>query len=127
MRTNLQTYRPMTLYSEIMSIKKPKKETIQKTYGSFGVDIFEGKTPTLLEKKDRTVLMRFINSLKGFFGIGTQKYEYESSDRMSDVMLKYMGNKKKVTTQEITEKFGEKGEETLQRFRRMGYAKEIFP
>ena len=127
MRANLQTYRPMTLYSEIMSIKKPNKEKVQKTYGSFGIDILEGKQPTLLEKKDRTGFMKFINSIKGFFGIGTQKYEYEPSDRMSDVMLKYLGNKKKVTSQEITEKFGEKGEETIQRFRRMGYAEEIFP
>ena len=106
---------------EIQQIKHPTTEKVRKLYGQLGVDIFQKKEQiSILDKKEQTPFRKFINRIKSNLGF-RYPMDYSKKDSMSDVILKYMCNKKFGTTKELAEMFGEKGLEQLRRYQSVGY------
>jgi len=113
----------MTLYEEINSLgKSTTTERVSKLYGKIGVDIFEGKQPTILSEEDVKEAKKLKNRIKAWWS-GTGKYDYQSQDRLRDVILKYACNKKNGcgTVKEIEDMFGSEGKSELTVLARMGY------
>ena len=109
----------LSLYDEVRSLRVPA-EQVRKLYGSVGVDIFEGRKPTILSEDDIKASKKWINRIKAWWS-GMDKYDYEPGDRLRDVILKYAYNKKAGKTDEIRELFGESGVSELNVMARMGY------
>lgn len=124
---NNNTYKPtfssqLSLRGEIAKLKNPTKEIVQDMYGTFGLDMFEGKENlTILSDKELKKSKSLISRIKTWF-TGISLYDYEEGDSLSDVVLKFMGNQKSGLVKGIETKFGKKGVEQLERFGRMGYA-----
>ena len=95
---------------------------VKDLYGNFGLDIFEGKkNPTILSDKEFKKSISIISKIRTWF-TGNSLYDYEENDTLSDILFKYIGNKKYGLVKNIESKFGKKGLEQLNRFGRMGYA-----
>ena len=109
----------LSLYDEVRSLRVPV-EQVRKLYGSVGVDIFEGRKPTILSEDDIKASKKLINRIKTWWS-GMSKYDYETNDRLRDVILKYALNKQSGKVDEIQELFGESGVSELKFMARMGY------
>ena len=124
---NNNTYKPtfssqLSLRGEIARLKNPTKEMVQDMYGTFGLDIFEGKEHlTILSDKEFKKSKSIISKIRTWF-TGNSLYDFEDGDTLSDIVLKFMGNKKSGLVKDIETKFGKKGLEQLNRLGRMGYA-----
>ena len=111
----------LSLRNEITKLKNPTKEMVQNMYGTFGLDIFEGKKHlTILSNKEFKKSKSLISKIKTWF-TGNALYDYEDGDTLGDIVFKFMGNKKSGLVKDIETKFGKKGLEQLNRFGRMGY------
>ena len=109
----------LSLYDEVRSLRVPV-EQVKKLYGSLGVDIFEGRKPTILSEEDIKLSKKIINRIKAWW-LGMGKYDYEIGDRLSDVILKYALNKHAGKVDEIRELFGESGVSELNVLSSLGY------
>ena len=107
------------LIEEIRAVKNPTVETIKEQYGEFGVDLFMGKTPSLIKKRAKTKnpIINLYNKIKDYF---SQKAEYEDGDTMFRIVHKYIFNEKAGLNKDIENKFGM---ETLYGMELMGYVK----
>lgn len=115
---NLRGYN-MSLFEEVRSLSVPK-EQVKKLYGDIGIDIFEGKTPTILSEEDIKESKKLINRVKAWWS-GMNKFDYEEKDRLRDVILKYAYNKGSGKTEDIEKLFGEEGLSELKVMNIMGY------
>ena len=115
----LQGYN-MSLYEEVHSLGKTTKEHVKKLYGDIGVDIFEGRKPTILSEDDIKESKKILNRIKAFWS-GMGKYDYENGDRLRDVILKYAHNKNVGKVKDIENLFGESGVSELKFMAQMGY------
>ena len=110
----------MTLYEEIRALRCTSAENVRELYGELGVDIYNGKIPTILsdtdKKRTKSLIYRII---KWWSGIGI--LDYEQSDRLRDVILKYGYNKKGGLVKDINRIFGSRGVAELETMSRMGY------
>ncbi len=123
---NSNAYKPtfssqLSLRGEIAKLKNPTREMVQDMYGTFGLDIFEGKENlTILSDKELKKSKSLISKIRTWF-TGISLYDYEDGDTLGDIVFKYVGNKKSGLHKDIETKFGKKGLEQLNRFGRMGY------
>ena len=115
---NLRGYN-ISLYEEVHSLRVPK-EQVKKLYGEIGVDIFEGKTPTILSEEDIKESKKLINRVKAWWS-GMNKFDYEQKDRLRDVILRYVYNKGAGKTKDIEKLFGQEGLSELKIMNKMGY------
>ena len=108
----------MTLKDRVLYSKRLPVQDIKRIYGTIGVDIFEGRKPTILSdvsiKKPKTIIER----IKEWWNGGN--IDYEESDRLSDVLMKYAYIKKSGTVEEIRTMFGEEGVSELKFLKRIG-------
>lgn len=110
----------MTLIDEVRTMRNVPVEDVRKLYGDIGVDIFEGRTPTILSEQDIKESKKLINRIKRWWS-GRGKYEFEQKDRLRDVILKYGCNKEAGKVEEIKKLFGDAGVSELEAMRMMGY------
>ena len=83
----------LSLRGEIAKLKNPTREMVQDIYGTFGLDIFEGKEHlTILSDKELKKSKNLISRIKTWF-TGISLYDYEEGDSLRKVILKYAGNK----------------------------------
>ena len=116
---SLQNYEYyMTLYNRVKSMEQ-NPSLIRERYGSIGVDIFEGRTPTILTKEEMSDSKKLINRIKSWWN-GTGKLDYEKKDRLSDTIMKYAYNKQKGTIKEVERLFGKEGAAELKRLSDIG-------
>ena len=109
----------MTLYEEVKSLRCPV-EHVRKLYGDIGVDIYEGRTPTILSEQEIKDSKKLINRIKKWWS-GMGLYEYEPKDRLRDVILKYGCNKQTGKVEDIKKLFGDAGVSELEIMRKMGF------
>ena len=109
----------MTLYEEVKSLRCPV-EHVRKLYGDIGVDIYEGRTPTILSEQEIKDSKKLINRIKHWWS-GMGLYEYEPKDRLRDVILKYGCNKQTGKVEDIKKIFGDDGVSELEIMRKMGF------
>ena len=109
----------MTLYEEVKSLRCPV-EHVRKLYGDIGVDIFEGRTPTILSEQEVKDSKKLINRIRKWWS-GVGLYDYEQKDRLRDVILKYGCNKKCGLVKDIEKLFGSNGVAELDVMSKMGY------
>ena len=107
-----------TLYKNVKSLKVPLQQ-VRKLYGEIGVDIFEGRKPTILSNEEIAESKKIINRIKAWWS-GMSKFDYEEGDRLSDVILKYASNKKSGSVKDIEIMFGQVGVKELEVMRKMG-------
>ena len=110
----------MTLSEEVRSLGKMSVENVRKLYGDIGVDIYEGRKPTILSEQDIKESKRLINRIKHWWS-GFGKFDYEPQDRLRDIILKYGCNKKAGLVKDIEKIFGSEGVSELEHLRKMGY------
>lgn len=109
----------MTLSEQVRSMKVPV-EQVRRLYGDIGVDIYEGRTPSILSEDEIKKSKKLINRIKAWWS-GMGNFEYEPQDRLRDVLLKYAYNKRCGKTKEIEKLFGEEGLRELKIMQKMGY------
>ena len=110
----------MTLFEEVSALKGMRTEQVRKLYGDVGVDIYVGKTPTILSPDEIKESKKLINRIKAWWS-GMGKFDYENGDRLRDVILKYAHNKQAGKTKDIEIMFGSEGLRELTIMERMGY------
>lgn len=99
----------LTLKNEIAKLKNPTKEMVKDLYGSFGLDIYEGKKKLTIIydtelKKSKSIMSRMKNLL-----MGNKLQDFEESDTLSDVLNKFIENKGNGFVKDIETMFGKKG------------------
>ena len=109
----------ISLYNQIRMLNIPINR-IKTLYGDIGVDIYEGRKPSILSEDDVKKSKKLINRLKTWL-TGKNKLEYDEKDSIHDVILKYMYNKKFGKNCDIENKFGAEGLRELSIMRAMGY------
>ena len=109
----------MSLYEEVRHLRVPV-EQVRKMYGTVGVDIFEGRTPSILSENELKKSKKLINRIKAWWA-GSNIFDYEQGDRLRDVILKYAHNKQIGKIEEIRELFGDSGVNELNLMHHMGY------
>lgn len=110
---------PISLYNEIKSMKKPSIKRVRRAYGSFGLDLYQGKdSVTILTKKQKE--KTFIDKVVKFF-TGREYVDYEQNDTLFNVVLKYCCNNEVGLVADIKNKFGERGVDVLRRLQSLGY------
>ncbi len=123
---NNNTYKPtfssqLSLRGEIAKLKNPTREMVQDIYGTFGLDIFEGKEHlTILSDKELKKSKNLISKIKTWF-TGISLYDYEEGDSLRKVVLKYAGNKESGLVKDVETKFGKKGLAELDKLYLQGY------
>ena len=110
----------MTLAEEIHSLRGMKTESVRKLYGDIGVDIFEGRKPSILSDNDKKESKKLINRIKAWWS-GMNKFDFEQKDSLRDVILKYAYNKGSGKTEDIKKLFGQEGLSELKIMNKMGY------
>lgn len=111
----------LPLRSEIVKLKNPTKEMVKDLYGTFGLDIYEGKKNlTILSENQLKKSKSLISKIRTWF-TGFQLADYEEGDTLMTILSKYMHNNKSGLVKEIETKFGKKGTDALERFGLVGY------
>lgn len=112
--------RGLPLVTEIRQMKKPTVEKVRELYGDFGVDLFEGKQPSLIKEtpKSKNPVINIVNKVKDYF---SKKAEFEPDDSMFRIVHKYIFNEKAGLVKDIETKFGKSGKRILEGMERMGY------
>ncbi len=111
-KTNF-TFSSLTLKNEIAKLKNPTKEMVQDMYGTFGLDIFQGKEHlTILTdkefKKSKSFITKIVNSITE-----QELFDYKEVDTLTDIINKYIRNKKIGFVKDIENMFGRRGLEKL--------------
>ena len=110
-----------TLRKEIKSIKNPNKTVVKNLYGTFGLDIYEGKKDlTILSPKELKKSKDIWSKIKTWF-TGNGLLDYEENDKLRDVVFKYAGNRNSGLVDDIEAKFGKRGVEELEHLYLLGY------
>ena len=99
----------LPLRNEIARLKNPTKEMVRDMYGTFGLDIYEGKKNlTIISdaelKKSKSIMSRMKNWL-----MGNKLQDFEEGDTLSDVLNKFIENKGNGFIKDIETMFGKKG------------------
>ena len=104
-----------TLRKEIKSIRNPNNTVVKNLYGTFGLDIYEGKKDlTILSPEEVKKSKTLWSKIKTWF-TGNRLLDYEDNDKLRDVVFKYAGNKNAGLVGDIRAKFGQRGVEELER------------
>ncbi len=114
--TTHEVYR--SFYDRVKSVER-EPSFIREQFGKIGLDIYEGRTPTILSADDIRESKKLINRIKKWWS-GTGKFDYEQNDCLFNIILKYALNKKSGTVKEIEEMFGKEGVSELKSMRYMG-------
>ena len=97
----------MTLCNRVKCYKRDAA-FIREKFGKVGLDIYEGRTSTILSEAEQTRPKNLIERIKPWWN-GNDKYDYEPKDRLSDLILKYGHNKQGGTVKEVEDLFGKEG------------------
>ena len=108
----------MSFYNRVKSVER-EPSFIREQFGKVGLDISEGRTPTILSNADIKESNKLVNRIKKWWS-GFGKLDYEQNDRLRDIILKYAYNKKTGTIKEIEEMFGKEGVRELKSMHLMG-------
>lgn len=110
-----------SLRSEISELRKPTKEMVRKMYGTFGLDLYEGKEPlTILTDAERKKSKSIVSRIVSWF-TGKSLQDYKEGDSLRRVVHKFIYNKESGLVKNVETMFGEKGKEKLDSLGLQGY------
>lgn len=99
----------LPLRKEIAKLENPTREMVQDMYGTFGLDIFEGKEHlTILTEKQLKKSKSFISKLVNII-TERELLDYKEGDTLTDIINKFVDNKRSGLVKDIETMFGKKG------------------
>ena len=99
----------LPLRKEIAKLTNPTKKSVKDLYGTFGLDLYEGKKNlTILSEKELKKSKSFISKIVNLI-TERELLDYKEGDTLTDVINKFIENKGNGFVKEIEKMFGKKG------------------